>query len=735
MNGLMQTRRRYRIAWRVGLIGLLLLGIVGSTAVPARAADDVGYRGVQFADPGDFTNPDNSPTGEKPQSKLWFNDGKWWGILKTKTSGGYRIFRLDSATQQWAATGTLIDARPTSHADALWDGTKLFVGTASVPNAPAGTDDSIQVRRFSYNSGTKTYSLDSSFPVTLANGPVEAIVIDKEPTGMVWATYTKSTGAGARKVYVAHSSGANTTSWIAPYVLPGSGDISEDDISTLVAFDNKIGVLWSDQSNPSTSAFYFATHGNGTADNQWSVAAILQGMGVAEDHINIKSLQVGPNGQLITVVKTDANSLPNPDPNAPLIVVLVRDPNGNWSSHPFGYVKDKHTRPLALIDSQNGQLYVFATAPEQYGGGIYYKSTPLSTIAFAPGRGNLFIKSSGDPYINNATSTKQVLTGTTGILVLASDISTGYYLHNYIATLQPYTLTATATAGGTVTGGGPYLPGTIAEPLPVPDPGQTFVGWVFDGVPSGWAASPTITMNGNHTIQALFAPTETFSDVATNRVDFVAITELAARGIIYGYGNGDYGPDDGVQRAQMAALIARATAAGPGTPTTNLAPPACLVAGTWDCDDWGNDFTDRGALDGNLWRNVGALQHYGVALGYTAETCAARGLAVPCYGPNDEVTYAQTISFITRAMIAKGYWSNHPEASLPFEGIPLPHQDDLRTYSYYTQGRGGMLATPADWNDQATRGWFALALWGALDSYWGADGNLPDGQTAGGLLP
>lgn len=43
-----------------------------------------------------------------------------------------------------------------------------------------------------------------------------------------------------------------------------------------------------------------------------------------------------------------------------------------------------------------------------------------------------------------------------------------------------------------------------------------------------------------------------------------------------------------MQRVQMAALIARATAAGPGTPPTTLVPPACLVAGTWDCENWSN---------------------------------------------------------------------------------------------------------------------------------------------------
>ncbi len=75
------------------------------------------------------------------------------------------------------------------------------------------------------------------------------------------------------------------------------------------------------------------------------------------------------------------------------------------------------------------------------------------------------------------------------------------------------------------------------------------------------------------------------------------------------------------------------------------------MAGTWDCEDWGTGFTDRGGIDVHLWRNAGTLQHYGVALGYTRADCAARGRAYPCYGPTDPVTYAQTVTFIARAMI------------------------------------------------------------------------------------
>ncbi len=160
----------------------------------------------------------------------------------------------------------------------------------------------------------------------------------------------------------------------------------------------------------------------------------------------------------------------------------------------------------------------------------------------------------------------------------------------------------------------------------------------------------------------------------------------------------------------MAALIARATPAGPGTPPTTLVPPACLVAGSWDCEDWGNGFQDQNGLDANLWRNVGTLAFYGVAYGYGDGT----------FGPNDKVSYIQSVSFITRAMVAKGYWLAQPNETVPYTGIPAAHLADVRTFHFYTKGAfGGVPDGFNDWNSASSRGWFARALWAALDSQFG----------------
>ena len=49
---------------------------------------------------------------------------------------------------------------------------------------------------------------------------------------------------------------------------------------------------------------------------------------------------------------------------------------------------------------------------------------------------------------------------------------------------------------------------------------------------------------------------------------------------------------------------------------------------------------------------------------------------------------------------------------------------------HITGWNAGVPAPPGNWNGTATRGWFAMALWQALNSYWGSDQPV-----AGGYVP
>ena len=408
---------------------LTTIGVLGffPWGTPAAlAASDVGYRDFSFA-----ANGVSNPTGEKPQSKLWFNDGVWWGSLFDRSTEEYHIYRYDRASHTWSDTGTRIDERNASKTDTLWDGTHLYV----VSSAGTGTTSGARVLRYSYDPATKRYTLDQGFPVTITSAGLETIVLDKDTTGKLWVTYKQN-----KQIYVNRTLNDDRT-WGTPFVLPVKGtSVSADDISSVVAFDSQIGVMWSNQ-RATDDAIYFATHTDGDPDNVWQGSrTAIQGPKNADDHISVRSVQAADSsGRVFAAVKTSLGDVQNPDPNAPLNLLLARDRDGNWTNHVFGRVGDDHTRPIVMLDEEHRDLYMFATAPCCTGGAIYYKKTSLNNISFSEGLGEPYIQSSTDQNINDATSTKQNLSSATGLMVMASSgtvvsgtTGSGHYWHNAV---------------------------------------------------------------------------------------------------------------------------------------------------------------------------------------------------------------------------------------------------------------------------------------------------------------
>ena len=367
------------------------------------------------------------PTAAKTQSKLWFNDGTWWGILFDGSSEEHHIYRYDRTKDGWSDTGTLVDARNTFRADVLWDGPHLYV-------VGAGTEadlekDSAHFSRYSYDPSTQRYSLDEGFPVTIAKGGSEAVSIAKDTTGKLWATYAQ--GEDLLRVYVTHTTGDDSR-WVKPFVPPLRGTtVDADDVSAIVAFDSQIGLMWSSQYDESGMAgHHFAIHKDGHPDDEWRSDNPVLKSTMSNDHINIKA---DSEGRLFAATKTRFDRIKR-DLDKPYIVLWVRDQKGRWSSHPFGTVRDSHTRSFALIDEARRDLYMFATSPTCTGGKIYYKRTDLDDISFEKGKGTLFMRGEDGTKIGDATSTKQNLEEVEGAMVVASSPSGGHYYYNM---LQP----------------------------------------------------------------------------------------------------------------------------------------------------------------------------------------------------------------------------------------------------------------------------------------------------------
>jgi Big-like domain-containing protein/fibronectin type III domain protein len=409
------------------LVAAALLGVVRAGA--ARA--DVGVRDFSYTD----VNGVQTPTEDKPQSKLWFQDGSWWGLLYSTVEHATVIERLDASTQTWVDTGTVVDSRPTARGDVLWDGQKLYVvsGTpvisefSSPPDPAAVSAGSAELSRFSYDPLSRTYGRDLGFPVTVHSGSTESITLAKDSTGRLWVTYTQVAPDNSSKVYVNHSSGGDAI-WGTPYAIPAaSASVHYDDISTIVAYQNdKIGVMWSNQL---ARKFYLAVHKDGAADDSWQTEVAYGGgvggcsTGCANDHLNVKQLSSDGSGRLFAAVKTA-----NRNTGQAFVSLLVRNQSGSWSTYPFGAVEDLHTRPMVLLDEEHREVFMVAVSPE-VGGTIYYKKSGIDNISFPPGLGTPFIQSAVDTDVSNPTTTKQNLNSATGLLVLADANTHHRYWH------------------------------------------------------------------------------------------------------------------------------------------------------------------------------------------------------------------------------------------------------------------------------------------------------------------
>lgn len=413
--------RRIRLALTM-LVALALLVAVATTRPVAAAT--AGYQDFSYG------SSLTAPTGEKPQSKLWYTDGTWWGVLWDKTSPArFKIWRFNAATQKWAKTSTVVETRRTSNLDVLWDGARLYV--LSAKTAGSSTSD-VQMRFMVFSYGSGAYRKTST--TTVSQKAVEAAVMDKDSRGVFWVTYTDKNGAGGRSVYVAHSSTGGTTTWTAPYVLPvaGATSLSADDISSVVSYSGKIGVMWSNQAD---NRLYWAVHVDGADDRAWTGQVVAGGPKLPDDHLNLKSLVSDQSGRVFAIVKTSLDDKATPNPDDPIIVLWVLNGGTTWVSSTVWKVRDNATRGIVLIDSGKQNVYAFATAPTG-GGVIYLKKASYAggtttSLPFPTGLGSAFIASSGSQ-INNATSTKQEVSSSTGLLVEASDDGSRYYVHGYV---------------------------------------------------------------------------------------------------------------------------------------------------------------------------------------------------------------------------------------------------------------------------------------------------------------
>lgn len=480
MNHRLNTQFRYRRLLFALLLATVLLCSLWMAVSAGTPLGKAGYLDYSYQGWNGF----GSPTGEKPESKLWWNDGFWWGSMYSPGDNKMHIFRLNWGTQTWEDSGVILDPRPNSKADVLWSQSnqKLYVashiGVSSSDDVkscetPITAGNCDLLFRYTYTPTLQTYTLDAGFPVTVNKDKTETLVLARDATGDLWVAYVSKqprpqvTDPVYYRLYVNFSNDDGKT-WGAPFIptldITNSmtdTTVASDDIAAIVAVGNKVGLMWNSTLDSSAAQLHFAYHDTGIstasqAETGWIDREIVI-PGGSDDHVSLKSLLALNNGQVFAAVKTNASTVSTT--TQPLIGLVALDINNptDFAFRQYSATSDNDSRPIMLIDegdpanNTDNQAYIFVSG-KAGGSKICYKSlaikTPLASMGqFAVGDcGISFIEDVKPRYdlIDNPTTIKQSITKTMGLVVLASDhdtITTGVtskvYVHNVLGNPPP----------------------------------------------------------------------------------------------------------------------------------------------------------------------------------------------------------------------------------------------------------------------------------------------------------
>jgi hypothetical protein len=315
------------------------------------------------------------------KSQMWYNDGLWWGAFSDNSLGlFFYTFHNNTATK-----GPIIDPDMQGRPDVLWDGNNLFVMVwKSVTLAT--------LYKYNYEPVTRAYSLIAGFPVTLPlnGGSSEALVIEKDTTGKLWATYTGTLGGlSDGKIRVIWSTSDDHKVWDTSGTELESGlTPNTEEISAIVHFDgNKIGVAWS---NRPAKEIAFRYHSDGQPESNWSPKEIIdsglgpRGLGpVADDHLSIKA---APDGRIFLVAKDNDHDGTPAHSGEGRVWLYIRSTTGVWGSKTVIQpdVSKGSTRPILMLDVSNNRAYVIYHDDSVSGNGLnFITHSPMTNPSFA----------------------------------------------------------------------------------------------------------------------------------------------------------------------------------------------------------------------------------------------------------------------------------------------------------------------------------------------------------------
>ncbi|QYG92259.1 DUF4214 domain-containing protein [Iamia sp. SCSIO 61187] len=482
------------------LVAVMTMAMAIAPGAPTGAAEgDVGIEGPAFVESG-------LPTVTMAESKMWFHDGTWFAaMLRTgePSSGGSPdadVVVHKRVGTDWIPTSAVIDTRATSKQDVVAVGDTLYVLSHRKLDNSDGLlmtdpDQFARLAKFTYNASTDTYVPVAGFPKVVNQYRVESATMDVDSTGAVWVAWAQS----GQVLWQRSTDGGATFS--APAALTvDHATPTVDDIASLVAYGDRVGIMWGDQS-VGDDGYWFTSTAAGSGAATWTASeAAFVGTNRGDDHISLKAV----GGQIVAAVKTRVGLS-----NNTLVALLTRSATGTWAATSAWAGITEATRPVVTVDTTNNVAHLFATLPNgttTAHQGVYHKSTPLAAPSFTPAAQGTPVMTRTGGNIADVTSTKQGVTATSELVVLAADNTSDRYWSAEVAIEEPAAQPPTAPASVTATAGrrsatvswtaatpgsGPItgyrITSTPALPTPVADQPASARGPITVTVPTGVA--------------------------------------------------------------------------------------------------------------------------------------------------------------------------------------------------------------------------------------------------------
>jgi hypothetical protein len=274
------------------------------------------------------------PTKDKPQSKVWYNDGHWYAWLPVP--GGSRVWKR-GGNGSWSAENYLDETLK-----GLPGRADVFASGDTVVAALADSSNRLALVALLYDKAGGKYKLNAQ-PQTLdETGAIETITVDRDRAGFYWIAYP-SDSLDTRRIVV-RIIPADCSRLGPPVVL--ARDVSQDDICVVVRMNGAIGVMWSNQN--SESILYSRHQGGAPVREWWAPDTLARGNKTADDHINfckpsIRTREAGV--RLFAVTKTSLDT-----EGKPLLAAHIYDENHTWHNLDFATLTAdwEPSRPVAI---------------------------------------------------------------------------------------------------------------------------------------------------------------------------------------------------------------------------------------------------------------------------------------------------------------------------------------------------------------------------------------------------